>query len=149
MRGRRGAPSLLPAAQPSAGAAAAGDGLWEQQPVLLAVVEPTHPSPAELSTASDGSWRGPEQPHCSQRTPRVCIRGGEDDAFAPELPTHLPPLKPPPSTHLSSCRVISASSHACSFQEGSQRGGQAEQNRQCSSPRPFHKGTGQGFLVPS
>lgn len=97
MRGRRGAPSLLPAAQPSAGAAAAGDGLWERQPVLLAVVEPTHPSPAELSTASDGSWRGPEQPHCSQRTPRPCIRGGEDDAFAPELPTHLPPPKPLPA----------------------------------------------------
>lgn len=78
----------------------------------MAVMEPSHPSGGELfRSASIQAGRDTEQPHHSMRLLLGCwavpqrlsgpflrtLRGKEDDAFMPELPLRLPPLKSLPA----------------------------------------------------
>lgn len=78
----------------------------------MAVTEPSHPSGGELfRSVSIQAGRDTEQPHHSMRLLLGCwavpqrlsspflrtLRGKEDDAFMPELPLRLPPLKSLPA----------------------------------------------------
>lgn len=117
--------------------------------MLLAVGNP--PTPAQQSIPQPPTEAGGDlsSPIAPKGHPVRASQGRGGRCICTQASHTSAPTKIPPSTHLSSCRVISASSHACSFQEGSRRGGQAEQSRQHNSSGPFHRGTGQGFLVPS